>query len=416
MSLLGELLNTLFERRYPRTGRGAGGGDDRSLPALAADILGTKGEVSGLALAGEVLSKYNTLEDDRKLEFFTYLTTRMNIDAQAVRDRLDEYEENPNEETYRAYAAAAEPPRQELIRRLNRLPNGTNALVRMRADLLRLSERESALQALDLDFLHLFSSWFNRGFLVKRPITWETPAHVLEKIIAYESVHSIDSWNELRRRLAPEDRRCFAFFHPSMSDEPLIFVEVALTQGIPTSIQSLLAEDRAAIDAADANTATFYSISSCQAGLAGISFGNSLIKQVAADLMAEHPGLETFVTLSPIPRLAQWLEAQDIALDSSDPERTRRLAAHYLTAAKSATGLPYDPVARFHLRNGAAIHAVHAGADTSENGLRTSGGAMVNYHYDLGQVEQNHERYAATGEIRVSAEVRSLASEVGGPV
>ncbi len=410
MSLLGELLATIFERRHPRVWRSQERGD-RPLFEVATDLLATLGEGSSLALADEILARFNTLSDEEKLMFFNDMTMRMNIDGQNVRDSLDFYEDNPTRETYRAYAAAAEPPRQELIRRLNRLPNGTNALVNMRADLLRLGKSDEALQALDLDFLHLFSSWFNRGFLVKRPITWETPAHVLEKVIAYEAVHSIDSWDELRRRLAPGDRRCFAFFHPSMSDEPLIFVEVALTRGIPTSIQALLAEERDAIDAAEASTATFYSISNCQAGLAGISFGNSLIKQVAADLAAELPNLETFVTLSPIPRLAHWLQTQGIASDTDEPDDLRRLAAFYLACAKSENGLPYDPVARFHLGNGASVHAVHPNADTSANGVRQSGGAMVNYHYDLATVEQNHEQYISTGEINLSAEVRSLAQE-----
>jgi len=412
MSLLGELLNTLFERRYPRSDRNRGD-DDRSLFELATEILGAQGEGSSLALAEDILSRFSALDDDAKYAFFKDLTAHMDIDARSLRAHLDNYEANPSRATYRAYATAAEPPRQELIRRLNRLPNGTNALVQMRADLLRLGKSDAALQALDLDFLHLFSSWFNRGFLVKRPITWETPAHVLEKIIAYEAVHSIDNWDELRRRLAPQDRRCFAFFHPSMADEPLIFVEVALTQGIPTSIQTLLAEGRNPIDLAEADTATFYSISNCQAGLAGISFGNSLIKQVAADLMAELPGLETFVTLSPIPQLMRWAQHQGHMVDVGDPERMRRIAAHYLSRAKSDKGLPFDPVARFHLGNGASIHAVHADADISDTGRAQSGGVMVNYHYDLKTVELNHELYVSSVEIPVSAEIKTLALEGG---
>ena len=229
------------------------------------------------------------------------LSVEMNISADRVRKALDLYEASHSNATYRDFAAAAEPPRQELIRRLNRVPGATGGLVRMRADLLRLGRGEPDLEALDLDFRHLFASWFNRGFLVLRPVSWESPAHILEKIIAYEAVHAIDSWDDLRRRLEPADRRCFAFFHPAMPDEPLIFVEVALTQGIAQSIQSLLSENRKEKPVAEADTAVLYSISNCQPGLSGISFGNSLIKQVAADLSQELPGIRTYVTLSPIP-------------------------------------------------------------------------------------------------------------------
>jgi malonyl-CoA decarboxylase len=279
----------------------------------------------------------------------------------------------------------------------------------MRADLLRLMREDPALGVVDLDLKHLFASWFNRGFLVLRPINWSSPADVLEKIIAYEAVHAIDSWDDLRRRLAPQDRRCFAFFHPAMPDEPLIFVEVALTRGIPGAIHEVLSEERAAIAAKEADTAVFYSISNCQAGLAGISFGNSLIKQVAADLSQELPELKTFVTLSPIPGLARWLSETDRTMPAKDEAR-RQTAAQYLLAAKRPDGSPYDPVARFHLGNGASVHAIHAGADLSANGQRQSGGVMVNYLYDLRQISQNHERFAAAGTIAASTAVKSLAA------
>ena len=211
-----------------------------------------------------------------------------------------------------------------------------------------------------------------------RPINWESPAHILEKIIAYEAVHAIDSWNDLRRRLEPTDRRCFAFFHPSMPDEPLIFVEVALNKGIPASVQALLAQDREAMPEEEADTAVFYSISNCQPGLASISFGNSLIKQVASDLASELTGLTTFVTLSPIPGLIKWLGKEKQEWDNDQPERMKALAAHYLLNAKGQDGLPFDSVARFHLGNGSIVHAVHADADTSDKGRTQSGGTMVN--------------------------------------
>jgi malonyl-CoA decarboxylase len=342
--------------------------------------------------------------------FFRHLAEEMTISPTAVRAALDAYEQGQTKASYRTFMAVAEPPRQELIRRLNRVPGATKALVAMRADLLRLGRGEATLEALDLDFRHLFASWFNRGFLVLMPITWESPAHILEKIIAYEAVHAIDSWRALRARLEPADRRCFAFFHPAMPDEPLIFVEVALTGGVPGSVQGLLSQERAVLAAAQADTAVFYSISNCQAGLASISFGNSLIKQVAADLSAALPGLKTFVTLSPIPGFSGWCAEQGQPMDSLDGATLSGLAATYLIQAKRSDGQPRDPVARFHLGNGAELFRLHADADTSPKGLQQSAGLMVNYRYDLSRVSQNQERFAASHEIVASAEVRALAS------
>ncbi|MEG3661294.1 malonyl-CoA decarboxylase [Celeribacter halophilus] len=414
MTILAELLSTVFERRYRRESSKLKL-DGRPLIELATALVGTAGETSGLALAREILSRFAELEDEEKLAFFHDIATTMDIDPELVRTTLEDYERDPSKASYRAFSEAVEPARQELIRRLNQVPGATGALVKMRADLLRLGGKEAELQALDLDFRHLFASWFNRGFLVLRPINWESPAHILEKIIAYEAVHAIDSWTDLRGRLEPADRRCFAFFHPAMPDEPLIFVEVALTQGTPGSVQALLAEDRETLAPEEADTAVFYSISNCQAGLASISFGNSLIKQVAADLSAELSGLRTFVTLSPIPGLMRWLEQEGVSREGKDAEQMKALAAYYLLNAKSRGGLPYDPVARFHLGNGAKIHAVHADADTSEKGMAQSGGTMVNYLYDLQRVAQNHENFANTREVIASAEVKALAGPVALP-
>jgi len=406
MSLLADLLSTVFERRYG-PGRGARS-DPRPLPELAADLIGAKGEISGLALARSILDGYAGSDDAGRLAFFRHLAQDMAIDPDRVRAALDGYEAGQSRTSYRDFMAAAEPPRQELIRRLNQVPGATGALVEMRADLLRLGQGEDPLMALDLDFRHLFASWFNRGFLVLRPISWESPAHILEKIIAYEAVHAIDSWEELRRRVGPADRRCFAFFHPAMPEEPLIFVEVALTRGIPASVQAVLAEDREELAEDQADTAAFYSISNCQAGLAGVSFGNSLIKQVAADLSMRLPGLKTFVTLSPVPGLTAWLHEEGLEHDPDDAAQTRALAARYLLHAKGRGGLPRDPVARFHLGNGASLHRIHARADMSSKGQAQSAGVMVNYLYDLSKISQNHERFAATQEIAASQEVRAL--------
>lgn len=408
MSFFGGLISTVFERRYSHAA--PDDTEDRSTTELAEDLLGSHGEVSGGALARLILDRYAAMDAPEKVAFFEFMTNGLEIDATDVVDTLTAYKAAPSKRSYRAFAAACEPKRQELTRRLNQVPGATGRLVNMRKDLLRLLREHPELEPLDVDFQHLFSSWFNRGFLVLRPINWASPADILEKIIAYEAVHAIASWDDLRRRLQPDDRRCFGFFHPAMADEPLIFVEVALTRGAPSSVQGLLADDRAPIAAHEADTAVFYSISNCQAGLAGISFGNSLIKQVAADLARDLPSLKTFVTLSPIPGLNAWLETSGLKTD--DDVSPSALAAHYLLEAKRADGRPVDPVARFHLGNGAAVHAVHAKADMSENGLRQSGGAMVNYLYDLPKIATNHERFVTENLVAASRDVHALSASV----
>ncbi|QJF50395.1 malonyl-CoA decarboxylase domain-containing protein [Roseobacter ponti] len=408
MTKLADLLSTLFDRRYGRSG--VGDVSQGPIGDLTAELMGAKGEITGLTVARAILDRYAGFSDDEKLAFFRHLASDMTLDPGRVRAALDTYEAGETKASYAAVMMAAEPRRQELIRRLNQIPGATGALVKMRADLLRLGKHEDALMALDLDFRHLFASWFNRGFLVLRPVNWESPAHILDRIIAYEAVHAISSWADLRRRVEPRDRRCFAFFHPAMPDEPLIFVEVALTRGIPGSVQTLLAQDREVLSEEQADTAVFYSISNCQAGLASISFGNSLIKQVVADLSIEFPDLATFVTLSPIPGFARWTETLELPGPPEEDDVLRALAARYLVEAKRPDGQPLDPVARFHLGNGASVHQIHAGADTSPKGRAQSFGTMVNYLYDTSRVSQNHERFAASQDVAMSADVRNLAS------
>ena len=407
MSLLADLLNALSDRRYVPFG--LTGRAEQSLPTLCDDLLSRKGEASGAALARLILDTYAVQGKDEKRAFFEYLAGTLDLDGAAVRAALSAYEATPDKTTYARYLAASEPRRQELIRRLNQVPGATAQLVALRADLLRMQAGDPRLGAVDRDFQHLFRSWFNRGFLVLVPIDWESPAAVLDKIIAYEAVHAIDSWDDLRRRLEPGDRRCFAYFHPAMPDEPLIFVEVALTPGVAGSVQALLATDRTPLDAALADTAVFYSISNCQAGLAGISFGNALIKQVVADLSRAAPQLRTFVTLSPVPGLRQWATEHGADLDAVPAERQRALAARYLTEARDAHGRPRDPVARFHLSNGAQLHDIHAGADTSPTGVQRSAGVMVNYLYDPARITQNHEAFATTLQVAAHGRVRTLA-------
>jgi malonyl-CoA decarboxylase len=281
----------------------------------------------------------------------------------------------------------------------------------------------------------MFTSWFNRGFLVLRRIDWSSPAAILEKIIRYEAVHEIENWDDLRRRIDPPDRRCYAFFHPALNDEPLIFVEVALTRGIADAIAPILAAAREPVPAESATTAVFYSISNCQRGLAGVSFGHFLIKQVVEEISRELPKLSTFVTLSPVPRFAEWLKReraneasvvmpedraalelleaplwwQDEATVARLREPMLRAAANYFLHARSRNRQPYDPVARFHLGNGAILERLNWPADLSERGLAQAFGLMVNYKYDLGEIEENHEAYAEHRTIVTSATVKRLA-------
>ena len=324
----------------------------------------------------------------------------------ALSDAIAEYRLTQSVRDYAKVSASSESPRLELLRRLNQPPGATQALVNMRQDLLVALDERPELSRSDLDFQHLLRSWFNRGFLVLQQISWQSPASILEKIVEYEAVHAIDDWDDLRRRLYPQDRRCFAYFHPCMPEEPLIFVEVALTHSIPNSIQQVLFDEREHRDVHDARVSVFYSISNCQKGLKGVSFGNLLIKQVIAELQQELPELETFVTLSPIPKLMSWLSDQpdvedfeDLVTGTADETTVRTTAARYLLNAKTSKGTPFDPVARFHFGNGAQVFAIHGAADLSDNGLQQSLGAMVNDQYDLDVIEQNHEKFVQTGEV-----------------
>ena len=410
MSFFGDILTSLFERA-PLL-RGAMADDDKPIEVLCRDLLTSRGDVSGMSLAQLVLDRYADFNDDEKLALFTLLANEMDVSCGDALSALRVYESAPTAANYAALTKKIEPARLQLIRRLNQTQDATTQLVAMRRDLLRLLDQHPDLAKLDIDFKNLFTTWFNRGFLVLRPITWGSPAHILEKIISYESVHAIQSWDDLRRRLQPDDRRCFAFFHPAMPDEPLIFVEVALTRGTPNSIQTILSETHRSLAAVDADTATFYSISNCQAGLAGISFGNSLIKTVVQHLLRDLPQIKTFVTLSPIPGLVKWLNETNQFDVTADPQKLAPLAAHYLLEAKHRNGQPRDAVARFHLNNGAFVEAVHADADNSANGLAQSCGVMVNYRYDLTKISANHEAYANQQSVVASKAVKALAEQI----
>ncbi|HWG03644.1 MAG TPA: malonyl-CoA decarboxylase [Beijerinckiaceae bacterium] len=400
-----------------------------SLVELSDALVSGRGEASGMALAAEILDRYQELDADARLTFFEALAEKFGPDEERLHKAVEAWQRSPGADRSADLHFVSEPRRQEFFRRLNRAPGATAALVRMRADLIALRGSHPALMPVDRDLAHLLASWFNRGFLVLRRIDWSTPAIVLEKIIRYEAVHEIHDWEDLRRRIDPQDRRCYAFFHPALVDEPLIFVEVALTEDMPSAIAPLLAADRTPTLIARARTATFYSISNCQRGLRGISFGSFLIKQVVEELQRELPKLETFVTLSPAPEFTVWLTShpnllspEDVvrlenpdgrwADDVEEANRLRRviepLAADYFLRAKTDDGRPVDPVARFHLGNGARLERLNWLGDSSPRAMRESAGLMVNYLYDLDEIEKNHEAYANQGEIIAANAVRRL--------
>ncbi len=434
MPAFNDLLTTVLERGARLIDwRGSERPSPEALAGHCADLLSSKGEATGVALAARILEGYDGLDAEGRRTFFQSITADYDPDPEAVQAAAGRYGAERSSETLAALLAAAEPRRHELFRRLNLAPDGTRRLVAMRANLLALLADEPEFARIDADFRHMFGSWFNRGFLVMHHIDWNTPAALLEKITAYEAVHEIDSWEELRRRVEPEDRRCFAFFHPSMPDEPLVFVEVALTRAVPGSIQAVLAPERERVAPGEATTAVFYSISNCQQGLKGVSFGAFLIKQVAEDLAHALPKLDTFVTLSPVPGLSRWLAAEAkrdpdlpaaraIALFEAEgwrdePKREAELkalllplAARYFVDARRGDGQPPDPVARFHLGNGAKLLDIHWMGDTSAKGLAQSFGIMANYLYDLDRIEEYHEAYAAEGKVTASRKIRNLAA------
>jgi malonyl-CoA decarboxylase len=325
------------------------------------------------------------------------------------------YQSERNQDNLTLISSSSEPKWIELFRRLNAAPAGTHKLIKLREKikyLLTMGNLE--LESLDKGLLRLFKYWFNPSFLVLEKIDWSTPANVLEKIIEYEAVHEINSWDDLRARLAPSDRQCFAFFHPLIPEDPLIFVEVALTNKIPETIAEVIRIERDEIENDQINTAVFYSISNCQNGLSGISFGNFLIKKVAHKLRQEIDGLDNFLTLSPLPGLMRWLEnnaplayerCKNKTIEDND---LIQKTIKYLTESNRNDGLPNDPVARFHLGNGAILKQININGDLSNKGLDQSNGIMVNYLYDLDTVERNHELFVQTKEVLLSNELKSF--------
>ena len=408
----------------------------RRVASICHELQSQRGEGSGAFIAREALAAYQSLDEPASEVFFALLVKEFSLDPEAVGRSADAYRKEPSPANLVRLQRVVESPRQELFRRLNMAPGGIAVLLEMRRRLLRGLAEHPHWAHIEADLAHLFRSWFNRGFLVLQRIDWRTSALVLEKLIQYEAVHEIQGWNDLRRRLQA-DRRCYAFFHPALPDEPVIFIEVALTRGMSAKVQPLLALGSPVVDPASADCAIFYSITNPQEGLRGISFGNLLIKQVAEDLGREFPRLKTFATLSPIPGFRKWLTG-GTGLREGDPRHAQlsallakldgqdwfadkaraaeilkqlsRLCAYYLLYAKQDDE-PLDPVARFHLGNGARLERLNWLGDISAAGMRRSAGLMVNYVYRLDDVERNHEAYATERRIIASRRFGVLAKD-----
>ncbi len=411
--------------------------DAQHITDLCHALLSERGEVSGGRRAAEILDAYRTLDAAGLELFFDRLVEEFSPNPSQIGLACDAYKADPSQMNLVRLRTAVESSRQELFRRFNMTPGATAVLVDLRKQLLKTLARRPERIGIDADLTRLFRSWFNRGFLVLQRIDWRTSALVLERLIEHEAVHQVQGWRDLRRRLEA-DRRCYAFFHPALPDEPLIFIEVALTTGLAARVQPLLDPEAPVVDPAQADCAIFYSITNCQEGLRGVSFGNFLIKQVVEDLGREFPRLRTFATLSPIPGFTKWLargggagrstmspplerlvaqsergDPVDVAaLDDSLRDAIRRLCAHYLLRAKDGDE-PFDPVARFHLTNGARLERLNWMGDTSPSGIKRSLGLMVNYVYRLNELEKNHEAYATRQQIAASADFHRLATPAG---
>lgn len=376
--------------------------------ATARALVEHRAETASRSLAELLVQRFQSLAPAERLDFYDVLLKSFGADRAKLEAAIKKYQSSPSEATIADLSDAAESDRLRLFRSIHLAQGGISVLLSMRCQILETLVTNSHLAPVERDLKHLMRSWFNRGFLHLRQLDWTTPAHVLESLIRYEAVHEIRGWQDLRRRLAP-DRRCFGFFHPTLPDEPVIFVEVALVTGTSRSIQSLL--DAPPSDDSGWDTAVFYSITNCQDGLRGISFGNFLIKQVTERLRAEISGLDHFVTLSPIPGFARWLDEQRPNVDPTDKEMATRHCAEYLVTARRG-GMPADPVARFHLRNGARVEQVNWEGDVSPKGLAQSHGVLVNYRYSDLDLVANYDALVLDGVVTVSAEVAALVDSI----
>ena len=414
MSLFQNILSSVMKgtRRLNRLRSKSFGKLHKNINKAVDSVMSTTGEVSSLVYSEHLLNLIEKLDDKSLYKFLNHLLSNYDIDTKKLTKDVKNYSSEKNDKNLQKIRISSEPLWIELFRRLNSTSNGTYRLVKLREKIRAINKPE--LKAFDSGLLKLFKYWFNPSFLVLEKIDWETPANILEKIIEYEAVHQINSWDDLRARLAPTDRQCFAFFHPLIPNDPLIFVEVALTTGLPESIQNIIKLEREEIDIEDANTAIFYSISNCHNGLLGISFGNFLIKKVASNLKRELPDLNQFMTLSPLPGFMKWMEEyspisfERCSEKNCGDEELMKNAVKYLTKSERNDGMPNDPVSRFHIGNGASLEKINLNADTSEKGMIQSFGVMANYLYDLKVVEENHENFFKSKAVPVSNKIDSL--------
>ena len=401
-----------------------------SIISLCDDLISHKGAAFGITVARDITELYQSLSSENKLLFFKKINDKYKPSFTNVNEAIENYTKSQNENTLSDLFKVSEGKRRELFRRMNMAPNGTAIIVALREDLLKILKDNKELSALDNDLRHLFRAWFNPGFLKLAKITWDTKAAVLEKIIKYERVHQMKDMNELKRRLG-EDRRFFSYFHPALEDEPIIFVQVALTKGLGKSIQELMKPSNDEKKTYD--TVTFYSISNCQEGLSRVTLGNFLIKRVVYEIQEELPHIKNFGTLSPIPGFSEWftyleepkiksilanlknqdvsfLRSQDLKLGDvriiENKEALIKLVAHYIVNEKNQQGLPVNDVSRFHLGNGAIVEDIVINANVSEQGFKRSYGMMVNYLYELKNIEKNHEDYMNNNKVIVSDKIK----------
>ena len=404
--------------------------DLEAILSLCDDLISNKGAAFGIAVARDITELYQTLSDENKLLFFKKINQKYKPNFTKVNDAIEVYKKSQNEKNLYNLYKISEGSRGILFRRMNMAPNGTSIIVSLREDLLKILKDNSDLKGLDDDLRFLFRDWFNPGFLKLEKITWDTKAAVLEKIIQYERVHQIRDMNELKRRLG-DDRRFFSYFHPALEDEPIIFVQVALTKGLGRSIQELMKPSNK--ESKHFDSATFYSISNCQEGLSRVTLGNFLIKRVVYELQEELPNIKNFGTLSPIPGFAEWFSYQEdhkirqilANLKNNDASFLRskdlkigdkrfvenkdllvKLATHYIVNEKTNKGLPINDVSRFHLGNGAIVDDIIINANVSEVGFNRSFGVMVNYLYELKNIEKNHEDFINNKKINISDKLK----------
>ena len=414
MSFFRNIITSVMKstRRFNRFGLRGFGRLHKDINKAVESVMSTSGEVSSMVYAEHLLKLIEDQNDAGLIKFLKNLLKNYDIDTKRLIKDAQIYSSEKNEQNLANIKTSSEPKWVELFRRLNSTSSGTYRLVKLRERIRSLKDDD--LKTFDSGLLNLFKYWFNPSFLVLEKIDWETQANILEKIIEYEAVHEINSWDDLRSRLAPFDRQCFAFFHPLIPNDPLIFVEVALCKNIPKSIQEIIKIDRNEIDAEDANTAVFYSISNCHNGLLGISFGNFLIKQVANTLKRELPKLNQFQTLSPLPGLMKWMENyapvtfERCSENNCSDDELMKQTIRYLTESNRKDGMPNDSVARFHIGNGASLERINLKADLSDKGLQQSFGIMANYLYDLDIVEENHELFFKDKIVKTSHRIKAL--------